>query len=111
MNVESFTTSSVTLSWKVPVSDGGDKVEGYYIERCLDGSSDWTRCNVQPFINTTGQVTGLREGRTYQFRVRAANSSGLGEPSPETTPVTAQRPDGTLLNLLMNFQYMILISF
>lgn len=38
----------------------------------------------------TGTVPRLEEGNQYQFRVRAVNKAGPGEPSEATNPHTAK---------------------
>lgn len=40
------------------------------------------------------QVTGLEEGQTYLFRVRAVNSVGVGQPSQVSDPVCAKALPG-----------------
>ena len=34
----------------------------------------------------SGKVTGLEEGEKYEFRVKAINKAGVGEPSDATLP-------------------------
>ena len=51
------------------------------------GTEDWTtgpRVPAKKFPN--GQVTGLTPGKKYEFRVKAENKAGLGEPSEHTNP-------------------------
>lgn len=40
------------------------------------------------------QVTGLEEGQSYVFRVRAVNSVGIGKPSEVSEPVCAKALPG-----------------
>ena len=39
---------------------------------------------------TKGTIDGLKEGQQYEFRIRAVNKAGPGEPSDATKPIIAK---------------------
>ncbi|XP_070200689.1 twitchin-like isoform X4 [Littorina saxatilis] len=86
--VDKITKHAVDLSWTRPASDGGAKLTGYVIEKKKKGE-DWQECAHVPANATSASVTGLKEGEEYEFRVRAENAAGLGEPSKPTNSITA----------------------
>ena len=76
----------VKLTWKAPPNDGGSEITRYEYEQ--DGSGTWISTDGTATSHT---VTGLNNGQTYTFRVRAVNSLGNGAvvmleatPSPST---------------------------
>ena len=76
----------VTLRWRPPTNDGGEPITHYEYE--LDGSGTWISTGSTATSHT---VTGLNNGQTYTFRVRAVNALGNGAvvtlqatPSPPT---------------------------
>ena len=76
----------VTLRWRAPTNDGGEPITHYEYE--LDGSGTWISTGSTATSHT---VTGLNNGQTYTFRVRAVNALGNGAvvtlqatPSPPT---------------------------
>ena len=76
----------VTLRWRAPTNDGGEPITHYEYE--LDGSGTWISTGSTAPSHT---VTGLNNGQTYTFRVRAVNALGNGAvvtlqatPSPST---------------------------
>ena len=79
--------SYVDLKWTPPMSDGGAKVIGYVIERRDVTSSIWHRVNDYNLPDLQYTVSDLTENHDYEFRVRAVNSAGAGDPSPATNPV------------------------
>lgn len=75
------------LAWDAPTKDGGAPITEYIIEKKRKGSVQWTKAAVVDGDKTSGKATGLENGETYQFRVRAVNIAGPGEPSEATKPV------------------------
>lgn len=55
---------------------------------------DWTEATPVPIKESSCTVPGLKEGKGYQFRVKAVNEAGPGAPSYATGPVVAERPKG-----------------
>lgn len=60
--------------------------------RCEVGTDTWSQCNDTPVKFARFPVTGLIEGRSYIFRVRAVNKTGIGLPSRVSEPVAALDP-------------------
>ena len=99
---------SAQLAWTAPASNGGSPITGYRIYRGTSsgGETFLTAVGVQ----TNFGDTGLTNGTTYFYLVRAVNAIGEGPPSneaqatPKTTPsaprtLTAKqnRPQGIAL--------------
>ncbi|KAM5304337.1 myomesin-1 isoform 2-T2 [Glossophaga mutica] len=83
----------IIVSWKQPAVDGGSPILGYFIDKCEVGTDSWSQCNDTPVKFARFPVTGLIEGRSYIFRVRAVNKTGIGLPSRVSEPVAALDPD------------------
>lgn len=60
--------------------------------RCEVGLENWVQCNDAPVKVCKYPVTGLQEGRSYIFRVRAVNTAGISRPSRASEPVAALDP-------------------
>lgn len=82
---------AVTLSWTMPLSDGGSQITGYIIERRHLGGK-WIRVNKKPYKDMKYRVLGLFEGSEYEFRVFAENIAGYSGPSPISDPCKPCRP-------------------
>ncbi|XP_077431645.1 myomesin-3 isoform X2 [Vanacampus margaritifer] len=92
VQVSDINKDYVFLTWQPPSADGSSPLEGYYIERCDLSQGQWVRCNVHPQKACHYPVFGLKEGATYQFRVRAVNQAGVGRPSKATDPILTEDP-------------------
>jgi hypothetical protein len=77
--------TSATVSWSVPVSDGGAAINMYQLQISTDGST-WSNLSAGTLTHLT--AGGLQNGAEYRFRVRAHNVAGWGPVSDEvrTTP-------------------------
>nr|XP_057915303.1 M-protein, striated muscle isoform X5 [Doryrhamphus excisus] len=82
----------IIVTWKQPAVDGGNSILGYFVDRCEVGTNHWIQCNDTPVKFARFPVTGLVEGRSYIFRVRAVNKSGMSRPSRVSEPVAAMDP-------------------
>uniref|UniRef100_A0AC34GPF1 Twitchin n=1 Tax=Panagrolaimus sp. ES5 TaxID=591445 RepID=A0AC34GPF1_9BILA len=90
--VTSYDSNLVALKWTPPRDDGGAPIIGYVVERFEKrGGGDWAPVqNLGLVRGTEALITGLHEGETYQFRVRAVNEAGQGAPSNGCEPVTCK---------------------
>ncbi|MBN3279839.1 MYOM2 protein, partial [Polyodon spathula] len=82
----------VIVTWKQPAVDGASPILGYFVDRCEVGTTHWSQCNDTPFKFARFPVTGLVEGRSYIFRVRAVNKNGISRPSRVSNPIAAMDP-------------------
>ncbi|MEQ2299049.1 hypothetical protein AMECASPLE_011592 [Ameca splendens] len=86
---------SLVILWKAPIYTGANAVTGYFVDMAKKGSSEFVTLNGEPVSHHYLQVTGLQEGNSYVFRVRAVNSNGVGKPSELSEPVCAKALPGT----------------
>uniref|UniRef100_A0A915KHC4 Titin n=1 Tax=Romanomermis culicivorax TaxID=13658 RepID=A0A915KHC4_ROMCU len=77
----------VELEWKAPESDGGSPITGYIVEKKARRDKNWSKAlEIHEPVNRT-TVKGLKENDEYQFRIRAVNIAGPGEPSDPSKKV------------------------
>ena len=74
----SDSTTSLTVTWRAPTNTG-PPITRYYAHYCLDSTgcdqnSEWS--SYPSTADTTATIANLREGGTYQVRVRAKNNEG-----------------------------------
>ena len=70
----SLTSTSATLSWQAPLSDGGSDVQFYRVGYKKTTDSTWT--TISAVFTDSYTVTGLSGLYSYDFRVAVANTIG-----------------------------------
>ncbi|CAG2106083.1 unnamed protein product, partial [Medioppia subpectinata] len=79
-----FDNTRVDLQWAPPEKDGGRPIERYIVEMKDKFSSDWKEVLKTDGPDCKATVKDLKENTSVQFRVRAVNMAGMGEPSDAT---------------------------
>jgi subtilisin family serine protease len=79
--------TQASLSWIAPTQSGGTNVTDYVVEYLSNGGSTWVVFADGVSASTTATVTGLTNGTTYQFRVKAVNGGGTSEASSTATAI------------------------
>jgi len=75
----------VSLSWSAPASNGGSAITGYRVTPRIGGSAQPVR--VFNSAATAQSITGLANGTTYTFVVRAVNAAGTGAASAASASI------------------------
>ena len=90
-NAPSLATGNaqITASWSAPSSNAG-ALTHYDLRHRRVGTSSWTQ--VDGITSRSRTVTGLSNGRSYEFQVRAANAIGDGAWSDSMTATPATVP-------------------
>lgn len=84
--------TSIKLSWEPPLKDGGAPVTNYILDKRETSRPEWAQVAgkiKRDILEFT--VAKLIEGHEYQFRIRAENTWGVGDPLI-TGPVIAKNP-------------------
>jgi hypothetical protein len=92
--VEEVGSDFVSLTWDKPSSDGGGKIQGYFVEKKDAGSDNWSRINQVPCPTNIFNIPHLIEDREYEFRVFAVNEAGESKPSSATRKIKIKDPKG-----------------
>lgn len=90
-DIVDYDSDFVELKWDEPEKDGGSPITGYIIEKRDKFNPYWEKCAEVEGNVTKGKVKDLIEGTPYEFRIRAVNKAGPGEPS-EASKIHVARP-------------------
>uniref|UniRef100_A0A5G2QJR5 Myosin-binding protein C, cardiac-type n=2 Tax=Sus scrofa TaxID=9823 RepID=A0A5G2QJR5_PIG len=88
--VEDVSDTTVSLKWRPPERVGAGGLDGYSLEYCREGCSEWVDALQGLTERTTMLVKDLPTGARLLFRVRAHNVAGPGAPVTTKEPVTVQ---------------------
>ena len=91
LTVTGVTSTTVTVSWTAPTSDGGSPITGYMMEKSTVpitqmGVHEW---NTNTPSVTTYTYTGLSPNTEYAFDVATVNAIGYSPPSARVTTTTS----------------------
>uniref|UniRef100_A0A2K6GT01 Myosin-binding protein H n=2 Tax=Propithecus coquereli TaxID=379532 RepID=A0A2K6GT01_PROCO len=90
LTLEDVSHSSVTVSWEPPERLGRLGLQGYVLELCREGASEWVPVNARPMMVTQQTVRNLVLGDKFFLRVAAVSSAGAGPPATLDQPVHIQ---------------------
>ena len=76
-----ITSSTLTLEWDLPLSNGGKSITDYQIEVSGNGGNTWTKITHAPSNVNEYLITNLTRAKRYQFRVAAVTELGVGNVS------------------------------
>ena len=79
-----------TISFEPPISNGGNTINGYTVTAVGDYDPPITGNGISSPIT----ITGLTNGQTYTFTVKASNAVGESEPSLASNQITPAETPG-----------------
>jgi hypothetical protein len=80
--------AKVALAWKAPAANGGSAITGYWVYvGTASGKESATPVNKTAITGTSYAVTGLTDGTTYYFTLKAQNGPGYSSPSAQVSAV------------------------
>ncbi|KAM4624497.1 myosin-binding protein C, fast-type-like [Polymixia lowei] len=86
--VHDVTDSTCALKWLAPEKIGAGGLDGYIIEYCKEGDTEWIVANTDLCERQNYTVRGLPVGEKINFRVVAKNIAGRSPPALLGQPVT-----------------------
>uniref|UniRef100_A0A8C4ZZV4 Myosin binding protein C, fast type b n=1 Tax=Gadus morhua TaxID=8049 RepID=A0A8C4ZZV4_GADMO len=88
--VHDVTDGTCTLKWMAPERIGAGGLDGYIIEYCKEGETEWVVANKELCERQGYVVRGLPVGEKINFRVFAKNLAGVSPPATLAQPVTVR---------------------
>ncbi|XP_023149589.1 myosin binding protein Cb isoform X4 [Amphiprion ocellaris] len=88
LTVHDVTDSTCSLRWLAPERIGAGGLDGYVIEYCKEGDTEWVVANQELCERQGFVVRNLPVGEKINFRVVAVNIAGRSAPATLSQPVT-----------------------
>ncbi|XP_031417132.1 myosin-binding protein C, fast-type-like [Clupea harengus] len=88
LTVNDVTDTTCSLKWLVPEKIGAGGLDGYIIEFCKAGETEWKVANAEPVDRQSFVVRDLPTGEKMNFRVVSVNIAGRSPPALLGQPVT-----------------------
>ncbi|XP_044034795.1 myosin binding protein Cb isoform X3 [Siniperca chuatsi] len=88
LSVHDVTDTTCSLKWLAPERIGAGGLDGYVIEYCKEGGTEWVVANQELCERQGFVVRGLPVGEKINFRVSAVNIAGRSPPATLSQPVT-----------------------
>ena len=84
--------TGLKVTWVAPLNDGGSPITNYIVDKRETSRANWAQVSSKVMGEVLEiAVERLIEAHEYQFRIRAENTFGVGEPIL-TKPVTTKNP-------------------
>uniref|UniRef100_A0AAR2LX01 Myosin-binding protein C, fast-type n=1 Tax=Pygocentrus nattereri TaxID=42514 RepID=A0AAR2LX01_PYGNA len=90
LTVEDVTDTTCSLKWLAPEKIGAGGLDGYVIEFCKEGDTEWQVANTDLVERQSYTVRNLPTGEKMNFRVVAVNIAGRSPPAVLSQPVTVR---------------------
>lgn len=87
VTVEDVNNSSLTIKWTTPETIGDSGLDGYTVEYCKDGTSDWVVANEELTPANRLCIKNLTADDLLHVRVVAVNPGGRSDPGSLAEPV------------------------
>ncbi|NXJ14822.1 MYPC3 protein, partial [Odontophorus gujanensis] len=88
--VEDVSDTTVSLKWRPPERIGAGGLDGYIVEYCKDGSTEWIPALPGLTERTSALIKDLVTGDKLHFRIKAINLAGESGAAIIKDPITIQ---------------------
>lgn len=94
LRVVDITSTSVTVKWQEPLSNGGIPLTGYVIEKYDVTEKKWVTVGVADPSDTSYHVANLTTSHEYFFRIKAETLAGISPLVESSESVMLNRSKG-----------------